>query len=176
VKNYVLPVQERSAVADTRLNEALESIENQAYVINSLRSGLEDTNTNLAASLDRADTAQLRLQTLAETVAHLDLEDRFATKTALRTVEERLSQVADTSPAAPKDLEERLGRLAASWKSLDLAVSDVRSRGDSVESQVKDMRQQLEGIDKLSQQQLDGADQLSQQAEELKALQSKVGF
>ena len=159
-------MQERSAVADTRLNEALESIENQAYVINSLRSDLQDTNTNLATSLDRLDTADLRLKSLADSVAGfgLDFDGRFATKAALKSVEEQLRQLpTDIPPAAPKDLDQKLSGLAASWKTLDLTVSDLKRRDDSLEGELKDIRQQLEGLDEMP-----------KQAEELKTIQSKV--
>ena len=163
-------LQERSALADTRLNEALESIENQAYVLNSLRSGLEDTNTNLAASLDRTDTLDLRLKALAETVNGLDLEGRYAAKTSMKALEEQVKEMvvaaAAAKPAAtavPRDLEERLGGFAAGYKTLDLAVGDLKSRGDQLEGKVKEIRQQLEGLEEVP-----------KQVEEMKALQSKV--
>jgi DNA repair ATPase RecN len=159
--------QERSALTDTRLNEALESIENQAYVLNTLRGSLEDTNSNMAASLDRTDAIDLKLKTLSERMGGLaDLEGRFATRAALKAVEERLQQVADKPAAAPpKDLEERLGGLAVSCKNLGMTVGDVKSRGDRLEGMFKEISQQLESLEELP-----------KQAEELKSLQSKVGL
>ena len=118
----------------------------------------------MAASLDRTDALDQRLKSLSEQVGGLaDLENRLATRAALKTLEERLQQVKDRPPAAPKDLEERLGSLAVSWKTLDMAVSDVKSRGDHLEGRLKEMSQQLEGLEELP-----------KQAEELKSLHSKV--
>jgi hypothetical protein len=137
-------------------------------VLNTLRGSLEDTNSNMAASLDRTDTIDLKLKTLSERVGGLaDLEGRFATRAALKAVEERLQQVADKPAAAapPKDLEERLGGLAVSCKNLDLTVGDVKSRGDHLEGMFKEISQQLESLEELP-----------KQAEELKSLQSKVGI
>ncbi len=165
IRKFVWSAQERSALTDTRLNEALESIENQAYVLNTLRGSLEDTNSNMAASLDRTDTIDLRLKTLSERVGSLaDLEGRFATRAALKAVEERLQQVAEKPAAAPKDLEERLGGLAVSCKNLGMTVGDVKSRGDHLEGMFKEISQQLESLEELP-----------KQGEELKSLQSKVG-
>jgi hypothetical protein len=121
----------------------------------------------MAASLDRTDAIDLRLKTLSERVGGLaDLEGRFATRAALKAVEERLQQVADKPAAAlSKGLEERLGGLAVSYKNLDMKVGDVKSRGDHLEGMVKEISQQLESLEELP-----------KQAEELKSLQSKVGL
>merc|ERR1711892_985566 len=128
-------IQDKSSLADTQLNEALEMIHNHARVIDSLSDSVGQVNKTSESSDSQIQKLDLKLTSCIE---ELSKQEQFATSTDLKKIERSIAERSDKYDSNEVD-----NKITSLKQDVSESIKVISTKSSSLEQTVRDIQSKL---------------------------------
>merc|ERR1712128_359945 len=128
-------IQDKSSLADTQLNEALEMIHNHARVIDSLSDSVGQGNKTSESSDSQIQKLDLKLTSCIE---ELSKQEQFATSTDLKKIERSIAEKSDKYDSNEVD-----NKITSLKQDVSESIKVISTKSSSLEQMVRDLQSKL---------------------------------
>merc|ERR1711970_1621417 len=135
-------IQEKSSIAETQLNEALEMIHNHTRVIDSLSDSVGQVNKTSESSDSQIQKLELKLTSCID---ELSKHDQYVTSSDLKKLERSISDKTDKYDS--NEVENKISLLKQEFLEV---VKGISSKNSSLDQTVRDLQSQLSSDTDLS--------------------------
>eukprot|EP00092_Neocalanus_flemingeri_P022775 GFUD01024695.1.p1 GENE.GFUD01024695.1~~GFUD01024695.1.p1 ORF type:complete len:3073 (+),score=1009.79 GFUD01024695.1:162-9221(+) len=135
-------IQEKSLLADTQLNEALEMIHNHTRVIDNLSDSVGQVNKSSDLSDSQIQKLELKLTSYIDELSKLD---EFATSTDLKKVERAINEKSDRYEANEVD-----NKIETLKQEISYSVKELSSKDKSLEQMLRDFQSKFANLTDVS--------------------------
>merc|ERR1711970_288505 len=135
-------IQEKSSIAETQLNEALEMIHNHTRVIDSLSDSVGQVNKTSESSDSQIQKLELKLTSCID---ELSKHDQYVTSSDLKKLERSISDKTDKYDS--NEVENKISLLKQEFLEV---VKGISSKNSSLVQTVRDLQSQLSSDTDLS--------------------------
>jgi len=135
-------IQEKSSIAETQLNEALEMIHNHTRVIDSLSDSVGQVNKTSESSDSQIQKLELKLTSCID---ELSKHDQYVTSSDLKKLERSMSDKTDKYDS--NEVENKISLLKQEFLEV---VKGISSKNSSLDQTVRDLQSQLSSDTDLS--------------------------
>jgi len=135
-------IQEKSLLADTQLNEALEMIHNHTRVIDSLSESMGQINKTSEVSDAQIQKIELKLTSCIEELSKLD---QFVTSADLKKIERSINDKSDKYEANEVD-----NKVLTLKQEISDSLKGLSNKNNSLEQMLRDIQSKLINMSDLS--------------------------
>jgi len=135
-------IQEKSSIAETQLNEALEMIHNHTRVIDNLSNSVGQVNKTFESSDSQIQKLELKLTSCIDELSKLD---QYVTSSDLKKLERSISDKSDKYDA--NEVENKIALLKQEFLEV---VKGISSKNSSLDQMVRDLQSQISSDTDLS--------------------------